>query len=724
MRITLDQEGNRGFITGPFSAHDINVLRDLPDSYKWHNRIFYFKKCSSNIEYLQAAVPDAEWVNDDYKKQIEMLREMERDAASQRHQPVPALPPEGYAFKRDPFQHQLKALALSRDKAAFGYFMDMGCVDSDTEYLSPTGWKRIADYDGGMVTQFNMEDYTADLVDPLGYLEEDCFTQMYRLRSPYVDQLLTPGHQLILRRPEGLVFKACMEMVARGEHQDCLLPYLVNGEVSWARIAEASIAEEHPSEQKKYCFEVPTGALVLRRNGKVFVTGNTGKSFTAINHACYLFLREKIDIVLVIAPNGVHRQWIREQLPDHVPDNVPWRGAYWESGKKIDPSILEKDEQLRVLSINVESMIFSGGEVAEKFLKTGRALIILDESSRIKNPKAKRTKAVLKLRDSSSYRLILSGTPITQGIQDLYTQFSFLDPDILGFTSFFTFRNRFCKLQQIPNAPAGAVKITGYQNVQELIQRVEGHTFRVTKDECLDLPPKLYTTREVDLTPEQRKMYVELRDDFFTFTKDGKVVDGALAITRMMKMQQVLCGFLKLKEEDDDGNETTEMVEFPTNRVNVCVECVEESPRKVQIWARFHYDIDNLHKALKEAGFYFVKYDGRMSAAKKEEAIRVFREDPNCKGMIAQQDAGGIGLNLAVADTVIYYSNTFNAETRWQSEDRTHRIGQQFKVTYIDLVVRGTIDVQISKALREKKNVAELVLDPKFVDEMMEPPQM
>jgi len=438
----------------------------------------------------------------------------------------------------------------------------------------------------------------------------------------------------------------------------------------------------------------------------LFMEMGTGKTKVLIDTAAYLWQQAEIEQVLVLAPNGVHVQWINEQIPVHMPDWVNHRSAYYRSGmkkdEKHDMAEMQRHEGLRFLSMNIESMSHkSGVDFAKNFILKGTTLIIVDESSRIKNPTAKRTKAIISLGLQCKYRRIATGTPISKGAEDVYAQLRFLHEDILGMRSFVAFRARYCVMGGFENR-----QIVSYQNMDELKQKLEGWTYRVKKEDCLDLPDKIYTQRVVEFHPEQRKIYNRMRDDLLYEIQTGGIVAAPLAVTKMIRLQQILAGFMSWSE--DDG-EKRFYEEVPTTRFTAVEEILEECDGKVIIWARFRQDIARLMETLKK--YHPVKYDGSCTTDDRKNAIESFREDPRCRVFIGQPHSAGIGLNLAVANTVIYFTNDFSLEARLQSEDRTHRIGQKSNVTYIDLITPGSIDKKIVAALRSKKGVADMMID-------------
>lgn len=477
-------------------------------------------------------------------------------------------------------------------------------------------------------------------------------------------------------------------------------------------------AQAFPFKIKPFDHQLKAFALSKdRRNFALFMEMGTGKSKVIIDVAAYLFSIGEIDTLLITAPNGVHRQWLNEQIPEHMAEFVPYNSIAYQSNwtkkfcKAFEEVMDSPPDELKIISFHIDAFSTKKGvDIASRVLNSGRCLWVVDESVRIKSPSAQRTKNILKLSGLAPYKRILSGAPITQGVEDLYSQLKFLDEDILGFSSFWSFKSFFCVEQPIPGAPAGARKIIGYQNLSSLQEALEGHSFRVTKADCLDLPEKLYMTREVPLTSEQVKAYEELKHNLVTQLSSGEVVTAPMAAVKLMKLQQVLCGFL-IPEVGAPA------VHIPNNRISTTIDIIKETSGKILLWARFHYDIDQLRDALTKEGVEFVEYHGRVHQEDRVTSLRRFKTEPAVKVFLANPQAGGTGLNLAEASTAIYYSNDFNADTRWQSEDRIHRIGQNSRCTYIDLISPGTIDLHILKSLRAKKNVADSVLD---VQELLE----
>lgn len=430
----------------------------------------------------------------------------------------------------------------------------------------------------------------------------------------------------------------------------------------------------------------------------------TGKSKLLTDNIAYLRERDEIDCAVILAPKGVHRQWIEEQLPTHFPPRIPMQSWLFFSHKKPPPWVFQRNpKELVIVSMNLESLSHdSGQEFLKSLLRQHglRTLVAVDESSRIKTPAASRTKALTRLTPKIGYRRILTGTPITQGLQDLYSQFRFLDPGIIGVPTYEGFRARYC----ITEAPRGrqvsphAYKIVGFRDVDDLMTRVSKSSFSVAKEQCLDLPPKVYMTREVEMSPEQQTHYKALKKHALTVLESGELVSPINALELLLRLQQVVCGHVQ-----------GELIS-PCPRITALGDVCEEAGKTI-VWSRFKTDVPRICEELKRRGLGHVVHTGDTPNDERGVVIRQFMTDPAIRCFVATTASGGIGLNLTAATTVVYYSNAFSLEMRLQSEDRAHRIGQTQSVTYVDLVTPGTVDTRIVDALRTKQDVASFALD-------------
>jgi SNF2 family DNA or RNA helicase len=361
--------------------------------------------------------------------------------------------------------------------------------------------------------------------------------------------------------------------------------------------------------------------------------------------------------------------------------------------------------------MNVEAFSTKKGlEFAAKFMNCHKTLMAVDESTTIKTPTAKRTKSICTLGKHAKYRRILTGSPVTKSPLDLYTQCGFLDEELLGFGSFYSFRNRYAVMVD-RNFGGRRVQIpTGYQRLDELSEILKKFSDRVLKEDCLDLPPKTYIERQVDLTDEQSKAYATMKSAALATLK-GKMATAPHVLTQMMRLHQITCGHLK----NDDGSIT----EVKSNRIKALLEVLDEVEGKVIIWANYVYDIKQIVNAISDeyGDDSIVQYYGAVDAEKRQDNIKKF-QDPNSKArfFIGNPQTGGYGITLTAANNVIYYSNGYDLEKRLQSEDRAHRIGQKKAVTYVDLIAPKTVDEKIRKALRKKINIATQVMGEELRD--------
>lgn len=439
----------------------------------------------------------------------------------------------------------------------------------------------------------------------------------------------------------------------------------------------------------------------------------TGKSKALIDNLGQLHLNKNVNFALIIAPKGVYRNWVTKEIPQHLPDNIERRVIRWVSSPNKTQqeemrAVRNEFEGLTIFVMNVESFSSKKGQaagdwLAKKFGQSG--LIAIDESTTIKNPKAKRTKALLKIAHQFKYRRLLTGSPVTRSPMDLYSQCEFLGPRTLGFDSYYAYQGRYAIINRKTMGAHSFQQIVGFRHLEELTEKVDEFSFRVLKKDCLDLPEKSYTVRYVSMTDEQLKMYNEIRHEALTLLDTGELVTVHNVITQMLRLQQVLSGHLKT----DDG----EMVTFPSNRMETVMDILAETTGKVILWSRFRYDIQQLSQRIaKEYGERCVaSYYGDTPDDERQEIVTKFQDpDSGLRFFIGNPSTAGYGLTLTEANTVIYYANDFNLETRIQSEDRCHRIGQKNPVTYIDLITENTIDERIVIALRNKIDLGAKVL--------------
>jgi SNF2 family DNA or RNA helicase len=442
----------------------------------------------------------------------------------------------------------------------------------------------------------------------------------------------------------------------------------------------------------------------------LFADMGTGKSFMLINNVAMLYDRGKLNGFLIVAPKGVYRNWYDTEIPKHLPDHVVYRMAIWspnprKAEQKAMDELFTVTEDLKILVMNVEAFSTAKGTAyAKRFLLVHNAMMAIDESTTIKTPGSARSKNTEKVGRGARYRRILTGSPVTKSPMDLYQQCAFLSDDCLDVSSYYVFQARYAVTVERQLNTHSFKQIVGYRRLDELKEKLDRFAYRVKKEECLDLPDKLYVKREVDLTPEQLKYYNEMKA-FAMAQIDGGLVSTVNALTQLMRLHQIVCGHVKL----DDGT----VIELPNKRMDELLSVVEETDGKLIIWANYRHDIEAIKLALsKEYGMNAVgMYYGDTEMDERKRVLEEFQNpDSEMRFFVGNPSTGGYGLTLTAANTMVYYSNSFDLEKRLQSEDRAHRIGQTKNVTYIDLIAVGTVDEKIVKALRAKIDIATQVL--------------
>ena len=435
----------------------------------------------------------------------------------------------------------------------------------------------------------------------------------------------------------------------------------------------------------------------------------TGKTKVLIDNAAMLYDKGKIDGLLIVAPKGVIGTWYNNEIPAHLPDHIEKKAVLWQANinkkqqEKLN-TLFETGHELHILIMNVEAFSTDKGlDFAKKFLRCHKTLMAVDESTTIKNPKAQRTKNILDLRTLTKYRRIMTGSPITKNPLDLFTQCYFLDPFHLNHESYFSFRMRYAVMKTARIAGRSIQLVAGFRNLGELSDKLVNFSYRVLKEDCLDLPKKVWTNRSITLTPEQSKVYQSMKEKALAHLK-GKTVTTASTLTQLMRLQQITCGHFAA----DDGT----IQEVKSNRLPELMNVVEEMEGKAIIWAHYQYDIKAIIKELTKVygPRSVVDYYGLTDKDKRQGNIDKFMKDPECRFFVGTPATGGYGLTLTSANTVIYYSNGYDLEKRLQSEDRAHRIGQKKSVTYVDIICDQTVDTKIVESLRKKLNIASEVM--------------
>lgn len=494
-----------------------------------------------------------------------------------------------------------------------------------------------------------------------------------------------------------------------------------------------------------------------------FMEQGTGKTWVYLAEAERLWLAGEIDSVLVEAPRGVHTNWVRREIPTHL--ECPVNAMAWRSGMgkieraKFDKLLKADEMRLRVLTMNFEALLTKDGfAFADRFVRTSRCLIILDESQRIKSPDAARTIATFRLKPFSAFRREGTGSPITKQPADIFMQMEFLEEGLLGTTSYRAFVAEYAELENLSRvydlmtraqrdprslSPAEYMELDSvswpmkkqlqanprmrfsqivsrhedgtpkWRNLDKLKALLEPHSYRVLKKDCLDLPPKVYQTHYFDLSPAQARAYRLLEDELRIQLESGDVTTVA-ALAALVKLQQITSGFVI----PERGADPIYMEEEATPRVRALLDWLEDIEGQGIIWVRFKEEIKTIAQALTDAKITFVEYHGGVKERDREEAIDSFQRGDR-RIFLGQAQAGGTGLTLTAADWSYYFSQDFNRETRVQSEDRNHRIGTKGAerdgiegkhVLYVDSVAANTIDEAVAVSHQRKADMAAAIL--------------
>ena len=453
-----------------------------------------------------------------------------------------------------------------------------------------------------------------------------------------------------------------------------------------------------------------------KENFAYFMEMGTGKSKVLLDNAAMLYDKGKINGLLIIAPKGVYKNWYDSEIPTHLPDHIFKKMVLWKTSDKSKKqqqllnTLFETGTNLHILLMNVEA--FSKGDgaaFAYKFLSCHNAMIAIDESTTIKTPTSNRTKNILALREHAKYRRILTGSPVTKSPLDLFSQCEFLDPWLLGHTSYWTFKSRYAVTRKIQVQGRQVEIVVGYRNLGELSEKIQPFSKRVLKDDCLDLPKKTFMKHIVEMTKEQKKVYKQMKEEAIAYL-DGKVLSSATVMTQLMRLHQITCGHFT----PDDG----EIKNLPCNRMTELMDILENVHGKAVIWSHYTHDVRRIIEEIKRVygDDSVVDYFGQTTSDERSKNIKKFQNDDKCRFFVGTTHTGGYGITLTAASTMIYFSNGYDLEKRQQSEARIDRIGQKYPMTYIDIYCEDTVDARIVKALKKKVNIASQIMGEELKD--------
>jgi len=470
-------------------------------------------------------------------------------------------------------------------------------------------------------------------------------------------------------------------------------------------------------------------------------------------------LGKDITDLLVIAPMGCIRNWYLtkgdklSELERHLDPELFKRLFIVTNRRKAadrkQQEAMMKTNRPKAMFVNIEALSRGNKDelLCRKLLVGGKVMMVIDESTTIRAHKSQRSKAITRLGALAACKRILTGLVTPKSPLDLYNQFNFLDRRILNAPSYVGFRARYAKLKIICREPEAIVDmrlrqimirkrikmrtddmtyqakvekiielggwikhvpiIEDYQNLDELQRKIAPYSFQILKKDCLDLEPKTYQFRDVDLTPEQKRIYKEVLEDATSQLGDGTYVTASTVLAQMMRLHQIVCGHVK--------NEDGVITDIGTNRISSLIEVLNEHSGKAIIWVCYDYEVRRIAEAIgKEFGHESVaRFWGGNAKTRNEDESR-FLSKPECRFMVSTQMSGGRGNTWNVATLAVYAANNHDLEHRYQSEDRCHRIGQTNKVTYIDLIARDTVEEKIVWALRKKIDLATAITGENF----------
>jgi SNF2 family DNA or RNA helicase len=430
----------------------------------------------------------------------------------------------------------------------------------------------------------------------------------------------------------------------------------------------------------------------LSKGAALFAEMGVGKTKILIDVAELLFLHKAIKTVLVIAPLSILGTW-NDELKKHSMRSswIELIGNKRQRLKSLEFVNYMRDEYLHWAIINADGIaVIKDALVIHKF-----DLVIIDESTIIKNRTTQRSKMIIELFQGAKYKVIASGNPIPKGADEIFSQYNFVEPAIFG-DRYYSFTERYFEVDYFN-------KIVSMKNADEFYEKFHSIAFVKKKQDCLDLPPKIYERRFIDMSPEQERIYKEMEEEAIATYKD-KTCAAPVTITKFLRCSQIAGGIFP-------GESGIQILD-PNPKLDALVEELNGLPKDEQtvIWARFNPEIEIIEQRLKEEDVSCVTFYGKTDYKERIEARKSFKEKET-RVFIGNPATGGKGLNdLIGATTVIYYSNDYSAENRQQSEDRNHRNGT-VKVTYIDLLMKDTIDLHVLNVLQQNKDFSDAILN-------------
>jgi len=478
-----------------------------------------------------------------------------------------------------------------------------------------------------------------------------------------------------------------------------------------------------PYDHQLECFNISKDKDVYA----ILLEQGLGKTKVVLDTVAYLIMNDEIkngtpliNGLFIVAPNGVHSNWIRREIPAHLVEATNYKCLEFGSSKASTKKYQEKWKELlehpglAIFAMNIEALSSSKKAMnsALEFLTKRRCFMVIDESSRIKNPSSNRTKSAIKLGKKAFYRRVLTGTPVTQSPFDVFAQFMFLDSSLLGYSSFYAFKHDFGIFEKQTIKQGSGLRqyeeLVKYKRLGHLQSLILPHSYRRTKKECLDIPDKIYQVANIQMSLEQRRLYNSMNEEGILEFEDFSVLAPS-HIVKLIRLQQITGGFVP--KDEGEGSPVGIPIEGPNPKLNYLMDAVENDYHgKTIIWAKFIFEIQIIVQALKQkfGSNAIVELHGRVKGENRDNSIDRFQDDLDCKFLVGQQQSG-IGITLSSAQYVFYFSNPFSYEQRYQTEDRAHRIGTKHAVVYIDLVLENSVDERIREVLHRSRKIADKI---------------
>lgn len=429
------------------------------------------------------------------------------------------------------------------------------------------------------------------------------------------------------------------------------------------------------------------GAALLMEMG-------TGKTLTSIGIVGQLWKERRIARLLIVAPLSILGVW-RDEFDKFAGYDYCLSVLEGTAARKADTIRHMAGKSLQVLVINYESAWRMEKELAE----WQPDMIVCDEGHKIKTHNIAASKAMHRLAGKAKYRLLLTGTVITNKPIDVFSQYKFCDPAIYG-NSFYQFRNRYFDM----------VGFGGYTPVMkrpmegEFTERLHSIAFRATKAECLDLPEFTDIVQRIDLEPQAMRIYRQLVRDSYAELAEGSVTVTNV-LSQLLRLSQLTGGYVG----NDDAGGVTQVSTAKLDALADLVDGAVADARKIVVIARFVPEIHAIGKMLEKKKIRYAQISGEIRD--RDEQIAAFQNDPDLPVFIGQIATAGLGITLTAASLMVFYSLDYSMSNYEQTRARIHRVGQKNECTYIHLVARGTVDEKVLKALHDKANLAKSLVD-------------